>query len=129
MVLKTARTGLLAALGAAAAVGAAAGPAAAAEQTAPAGLPRPTAQLQSPDTGEVVGGTTGALGYAVAPVKNLRLDPWAQSSADVLNNGVAVQPDNGVPAVGTSPLTSPLSAGGGPQSLPVVGPALGLLPG
>ncbi|MEV6208579.1 hypothetical protein [Kitasatospora sp. NPDC051914] len=129
MVLKTTGTGLLAALGAAAVVGAAAGPASAAGQTAPAGLPRPTAQLQSTDTGHVVEGTTSALGYAVAPVKTLRLDPWAQSSADVLNNGVAVQPDNGVPQVGTAPLTAPLSAGGGAQDLPVVGPALGLLPG
>ncbi|WP_405012777.1 hypothetical protein [Kitasatospora sp. NBC_01539] len=131
MVLKTTGACVLAALGAAAVVGAAAGPAAAAgsSQTAPAGLPRPTAQLQSTDTSQLVGGTTGALGYAVAPVKDLRLDPWAQSSADVLDNGVAVEPDNGMAPVTTSTLTGPLSAGGGPASLPAVGPVLGLLPG
>ncbi|GAA5002630.1 hypothetical protein [Kitasatospora paranensis] len=131
MVLKTTGAGLLAALGAAVAVGAAAAPASADVSTAEArpGLPQPTAHLQSTDPGRLVDGTTGALGYAVAPVKNLRLDPWAQSSADVFNNGVSVEPDNGVGPVATSTLTDPLSGGGGAQSLPAVGPLLGVLPG
>ncbi|WP_371480930.1 hypothetical protein [Kitasatospora sp. NBC_00315] len=87
-------------------------------------------RLQQTEVAPAVGGLTGALGYGVAPVKDLRLDPFAQSSADVLNNGVAVQPDNsGLKPVGTDYVTGPLSDGGGIRDLPAVGPLLGALPG
>ncbi|MER8185565.1 hypothetical protein [Kitasatospora sp. NPDC094015] len=132
MALNPSGTGALAALGAAMLLGAAA-PAAHAAPTLPAsGLPVPqlqTPQLAPTDVGQAMAGTSTGLGYAVAPVKSLRLDPWAQSSADFLNNGVGVQPDNGLPALGTGTLTSPLSAGGGAKDLPAVGPLLGVLPG
>ena len=88
------------------------------------------AHLQQTDVAPAVSGLTGALGYGVAPVKDLRLDPFAQSSADVLNNGVAVQPDNsGLAPVSTTSVTGPLSNGGGAKDLPAVGPLLGVLPG
>ncbi|MCX5212243.1 hypothetical protein OG689_23660 [Kitasatospora sp. NBC_00240] len=90
----------------------------------------PVTNLQRTDVVPAVGGLTGALGYGVAPVKDLRLDPFAQSSADVLNNGVAVQPENsGLTPVATTTVTGPLSDGGGPRDLPAVGPLLGVLPG
>ncbi|RKE19703.1 hypothetical protein [Streptomyces sp. TLI_171] len=121
-------TGAVAALGAAMLLGGVTAQAAHAETEQLGGLPLPTTNLQNTDAQQAVGGTTSALGYAVAPVKDLRLDPWAGSSADVLDNGVAVVPDNGLGPVGTAPLTSPLSAGGGAKDLPVAGPLLGALP-
>ncbi len=90
----------------------------------------PLPRLQQTDVAPALGGLTGALGYGVAPVKDLRLDPFAQSSADVLNNGVAVQPENsGLAPVATTAVTGPLSNGGGAKDLPAVGPLLGVLPG
>ncbi|MFC9329662.1 hypothetical protein [Kitasatospora sp. NPDC057015] len=90
----------------------------------------PVTNLQRTDVAPAVGGLTGALGYGVAPVKDLRLDPFAQSSADVLNNGVAVQPENsGLAPVATTAVTGPLSDGGGPRDLPGIGTVLGVLPG
>ncbi|MFF4340788.1 hypothetical protein ACFY00_12740 [Kitasatospora sp. NPDC001540] len=122
-------TGAVAALGAAMLLGGVTAQAAHAATEPLGGLPVPTTHLQNTDAQQAVGGTTGALGYAIAPVKELRLDPWAGSGADVLNNGVAVVPDNGVAPVGTAPLTAPLSGGGGAQDLPLAGPLLGVLPG
>ncbi|MEV4614094.1 hypothetical protein AB0K43_16090 [Kitasatospora sp. NPDC049258] len=132
MALKTSGAGALAALGAAMLLGGAAPAAHAAPALPTTGLPTPelkAPQLAPTDVGQAMAGTSAGLGYAVAPVKSLRLDPWAQSSADFLNNGVGVQPDNGLPALGTGTLTSPLSAGGGAKDLPAVGPLLGFLPG
>ncbi len=134
MLRKTSGAGLLAVLGATMLLGAAT-PASAAESATPgatsdrtasdASLPQPSAHLQKTD----IGAATGALGYAVAPVKSLRLDPFAQSSADVLNNGLSVEPDSGVPHVSTATLTGPLSGGGGVKDLTGIGPVLGVLPG
>ncbi|MFJ1793708.1 hypothetical protein [Kitasatospora griseola] len=121
-------TGALAALGTALLLGGATAQAAHAETEQPGGLPLPTTHLQPTDAKQALGGTTAGLGYAVAPVKDLRLDPWANSSADLLNNGVAVVPDNGLGPVGTGTLTSPLSAGGGAKNLPLAGPLLTALP-
>ncbi|MGW4893747.1 hypothetical protein ACWEQL_16000 [Kitasatospora sp. NPDC004240] len=113
----------LAALGAAVLLGAAAGP-------AHAEAPLPGANLKHTDVNQALGGTTSGLGYGIAPLKDLRLDPWANSSADVLNNGATLQPDNsGLPPIGTGTLTGPLSAGGGPRDLPLAGALLGVLPG
>ncbi|MDH6576788.1 hypothetical protein [Kitasatospora sp. MAP5-34] len=128
MLRKTSGAGLLAVLGATMLLGATA-PAASATEAArtasDASLPQPSAHLQNTD----VGAATGALGYAVAPLKTLRLDPFAQSSADVLNNGLSVEPDSGVPHVSTTAVTGPLSGGGGVKDLAGIGPVLGVLPG
>ncbi|ARF79815.1 hypothetical protein ACIG0C_31905 [Kitasatospora aureofaciens] len=87
------------------------------------------ASLAKTDVGQALNGTTTGLGYGVAPIKSLRVDPWANSSADVLNNGATIQPDQGLAPVGTGMLTGPLSAGGGVKDLPLVGGLTGVLPG
>ncbi|MFI9269424.1 hypothetical protein ACIGXM_01670 [Kitasatospora sp. NPDC052896] len=93
---------------------------------APAGPAAAAAQLQPTRVGPAL----GALGYAVAPAKDLRLDPFAQSSADPLTNAVAVKPDNpGMRPLSTTSLTNGLSNGGGPKDVPVVGLPLSALPG
>ncbi|MFD5468806.1 hypothetical protein ACFWIQ_39305 [Kitasatospora sp. NPDC127059] len=127
MVSKKGGAGLAAAVGAVVLLGA--GPAQAA--TTGSG-PEPVAgpaTLAKTDVGQALNGTTSGLGYGIAPIKSLRLDPWANSSADVLNNGATVQPDQGLAPVGTGTLTGPLSAGGGVKDLPVVGGLSGVLPG
>ncbi|MER7580058.1 hypothetical protein [Kitasatospora sp. NPDC097691] len=126
MVSKKSGAGLAAAVGAAVLLGAGSAQAA----TAPAGqAPTGPATLARTDVGQALNGTTSGLGYGVAPIKSLRLDPWANSSADVLNNGATVQPDQGLAPVGTGTLTGPLSAGGGVKDLPLVGGLTGVLPG
>ncbi|MFD4654630.1 hypothetical protein ACFWP2_03255 [Kitasatospora sp. NPDC058444] len=125
MVSKKSAAGLAAAVGAAVLLGAGSAQAATAPGEAPAG---PTA-LAKTDVGQALNGTTTGLGYGIAPIKSLRLDPWANSSADFLNNGAVLQPDQGLPEVGTGTLTGPLSAGGGVKDLPLVGGLTGLLPG
>ncbi|MFJ9693337.1 hypothetical protein [Kitasatospora sp. NPDC101183] len=116
--------GLAAAVGAVVLLGAGTAQAA----PAPAAGPGP-ATLAKTDVGQALNGTTSGLGYGVAPIKSLRLDPWANSSADVLNNGATVKPDQGLAPVGTDLLTGPLSAGGGVKDLPLVGGLSGVLPG
>ncbi|MFF2954046.1 hypothetical protein ACFVVU_22230 [Kitasatospora sp. NPDC057965] len=123
MVVKKSGAGLVAALGAAMLLG---GTGAGTAHAAPAGG---GAALAKTDLAQGLGGATTGLGYGIAPLKDLRLDPWANSSADVLNNGATVQPDSGLAPVGTGTLTGPLSAGGGPRDLPLVGGLLGVLPG
>lgn len=89
-----------------------------------------TAALSRPQIGPALAGTTGALGYATHPVKEMRLDPLAASSADPLSNGLALQPDApGDTPVSTALLTDSLSSGGGLAELPLAGRAVGLLPG
>lgn len=100
--------------------------------TAQAAAPAPAAgpaTLAKTDVGQALNGTTSGLGYGVAPIKSLRLDPWANSSADVLNNGATLKPDQGLAPIGTDLLTGPLSAGGGVKDLPLVGGLSGALPG
>ncbi|MFJ9607915.1 hypothetical protein ACIRS1_16395 [Kitasatospora sp. NPDC101176] len=124
MVSKKGGAGVAAAVGAAMLLGAGSA------QAAPAAAPAPgPATLAKTDVGQALNGTTSGLGYGVAPIKSLRLDPWANSSADVLNNGATVQPDQGLAPVGTGTLTGPLSAGGGVKDLPLVGGLTGALPG
>lgn len=94
------------------------------------GTAAPTMALQEPQVVPALGGLTGATGHAVTPVKDLRLDPLAASSADPLSNAVALEPDGPKDRpVSTALLTQSLSQGGGVGSLPVVGTAAGLLPG
>ncbi|MGW6918808.1 hypothetical protein ACWGB8_34050 [Kitasatospora sp. NPDC054939] len=98
--------------------------------TAHADRPEAGANLQHTDLDQALSGTTSGLGYGIAPLKDLRLDPWANSSADVLNNGATLQPDNsGLAPISTGTLTGPLSNGGGPRDLPVAGQLLDVLPG
>ncbi|MFF2149485.1 hypothetical protein [Kitasatospora sp. NPDC058190] len=126
MVSMKSGAGLAAAVGAAVLLGAGSAQAATATGRAPAAGP---ATLAKTDVGQALGGTTAGLGYGVAPIKSLRLDPWANSSADVLNNGATVQPDQGLAPVGTGTLTGPLSGGGGVKDLPLIGGLAGVLPG
>ncbi|MFF7457679.1 hypothetical protein [Kitasatospora sp. NPDC008115] len=124
MVVKKSGAGLVAALGAAVLLGGAGAGAAHAAPTAGG------AALTKTDLAQALTGATTGIGYGIAPFKDLRLDPWANSSADVLNNGATVQPEgSGLAPIGTDLLTGPLSAGGGPRDLPLVGGLLGALPG
>ncbi|WP_329135774.1 hypothetical protein OG552_22775 [Streptomyces sp. NBC_01476] len=70
---------------------------------------------------------TGSLGYGIAPVRDLRLDPLANTTVDPLNNAVGSQVADFKP-VSTAAVTSPLSQGGSLGTLPLLGPATGLLP-
>ncbi|MBD0695775.1 hypothetical protein [Streptomyces sp. CBMA123] len=128
MVSKKGGAGLAAAVGAVVLLGAGSAQAATTTGSGPQPAAGP-ATLAKTDVGQALNGTTSGLGYGVAPIKSLRLDPWANSSADVLNNGATVQPDQGLAPVGTGTLTGPLSAGGGVKDLPLVGGLSGVLPG
>ncbi|MDH6111136.1 hypothetical protein P3T36_007778 [Kitasatospora sp. MAP12-15] len=114
---KTTASGLLAALGAVLLLGQA-GSAAAAE-------PAPSGKLQPTQVGPAL----GALPYVIAPAKDLRLDPFAQSGADPLSNVVAVKPDNGMKPLSSTGLTSGLSNGGGAKDIPGAKLLLSALPG
>jgi len=102
-------------------------PAWAAEDGAP--MAKPTAALQPPDVVPALTGLGSAVSSTSHPVKTLRVDPLAASSADPLNNGAAVVPDSGVAPVSTQTVTGPLSAGGGLSSLPVVSSLSSAIPG
>jgi hypothetical protein len=99
-------------------------------RTADSHASKPSTALQRPQLAPALAGTTGALGYAVHPVKVFRLDPLADSSADPLSNGVALQPDApGDTPLSSTLLTDSLSNGGGLADLPLAGRAVALLPG
>lgn len=103
-------------------------PAWAAEEGAP--MAKPTAALQPPDVVPALTGLGSAVSSTSHPVKTLRVDPLAASSADPLSNGAAVVPDSpGMAPVATSTVTGPLSAGGGLASLPVVNTLSSAVPG
>ncbi|WP_329564973.1 hypothetical protein [Kitasatospora sp. NBC_01266] len=121
----TTTSGALAALGAALLLTpAAAGSAAAAAPK------EPTARLQPTQVGPALGALGSTTGYVTGPVKDLRLDPFAQSTADPLNNAVAVKPDNpGMRPVSSSAVTGALSDGGGAKDLPVLKLLMGAVPG
>jgi hypothetical protein len=115
-----------AALGTAGAAGASA-----AEQPA-SPLQSVTSQLgqQEPGTGlqHAVGGAQQGLNGALGAPKTLQLDPLAGTGVDPLDNGVGTQLGDFKP-VGTSGLTAPVTGGDSLAELPVVAPAVGLLPG
>ncbi|MEV5283402.1 hypothetical protein [Streptomyces sp. NPDC051994] len=73
-------------------------------------------------------GVTGAAGYAVAPVKALRLDPMAGTGVDPLTNAVGTQVADFKP-VTTAAATDPLTSGGALEDIPLTGPVTGMLPG
>ncbi|MFI7384483.1 hypothetical protein [Streptomyces sp. NPDC049813] len=69
-----------------------------------------------------------ATTHGLGPVKDLRIDPLAGTSADPLDNAVGTQVADFKP-VSTAALTGPLTAGGSLGELPVVGAVAGVLPG
>jgi hypothetical protein len=105
--------------------------ASAAEQPA-SPLQSVTSQLgqQEPGTGleHAVGGVQQGLGGALAPAKNLQLDPLAGTGVDPLDNAVGTQVSNFQP-VSTSSVTAPVTEGASLAELPVVSPSVGMLPG
>jgi len=100
---------------------------AAAAQATPATTPArtpgahaPDASLQPLDTRAALGTLGSTAGQVLRPVTDLRLDPWANSSADPLTNGVSVEPktpNGATKPLSTLPLTAPLSSGGGLKDL------------
>ncbi|GAA4903517.1 hypothetical protein ACFPM3_29080 [Streptomyces coeruleoprunus] len=83
-------------------------------------------QLPATDPAAAVQGVSGALPYAAAPVKHLKINPLAETGVDPLNNGVGTQVSDFKP-VDTSSATGSLTSA---PNLPVAGPLLGgVLPG
>ncbi|MFI0940614.1 hypothetical protein [Streptomyces sp. NPDC021020] len=117
------RTALALTMTAAAAVLAPAA-AATAATPAPAAAPDAGAELSALPTSAV----TSALGPAVAPVRDLTLDPLSNTGVDPLDNGVGSQVADFQP-VSTTALTDPVTHGGSLGTLPVTGEATGLLTG
>lgn len=105
--------------------------ASAAEQPA-SPLQSVTSQLgqQEPGTGmeHAVGGVQQGMAGALAPAKNLRLDPLAGTGVDPLDNGVGTQVSDFQP-ISTSLVTAPVADGDALAELPVASPSVGLLPG
>ncbi|MDI3409045.1 hypothetical protein [Streptomyces cavernicola] len=109
-----------------AAVGAALGAGGAATASAqPLPAPVPLGDLDVPSAGAAV---TGALPHATAPLKNLQLDPLANTGVDPLDNAVGTQVADFQP-VSTAAVTDPITKGGTLGTLPVVGEVTSLLPG
>jgi hypothetical protein len=105
--------------------------ASAAEQPAsPAGTATTRLERQQPGAGleHALGGVRSGVAGALAPAKNLQLDPLAGTGSDPLANGVGTQVGDFQP-VGTSGLTAPVTRGDSLAELPVVAPSVGLLPG
>lgn len=87
----------------------------------------------APDPGSLLdelptAGLTSAVGPAVAPVRNLTLDPLSNTGVDPLDNGLGSQVADFKP-VSTTAVTDQVTRGGSLGTLPVVGPATGLLTG
>jgi hypothetical protein len=100
--------------------------AAAAATAAPAGTAVPDAAL--PLDALPTATVTGALGAGVDPVRNLTLDPLSNTGVDPLDNGVGSQVADFQP-LSTTAVTDQVTHGGSLSTLPVVGPATGLLSG
>ncbi|MEW1655720.1 hypothetical protein [Streptomyces sp. NPDC093707] len=122
------RAGLVvSAAGAAITGGAAAASAAAPASSGSAGL-----QAAAPDAGAAAHGlvhaVTDSLGGAIAPIKDLQLDPLANTGVDPLANAVGTQIADFKP-VSTALVTDPVTHGGALRTLPLVGPLTRILPG
>jgi hypothetical protein len=125
---RTARTALVLTATAAAATALPAGVAAAAGPLDPAGpLPAQALTGALPARSLPTQYVTGALGYGVAPVRDLRLDPLSNTSVDPLTNGVGSRIAD-FRSVSTTAVTAPITNGGSLGTLPLAGPATGLLP-
>ncbi|WSR66636.1 hypothetical protein OG702_13215 [Streptomyces sp. NBC_01198] len=71
---------------------------------------------------------TGALSAGVDPVRHLTIDPLANTGVDPLDNGLGSQVADFQP-LSTTMATDPITRGGTLATLPLVGPASGLLSG
>lgn len=99
----------------------------AAEPTAPTPATGTDSALagSSPVAGQAL---TGALGYAVDPITELKLYPLAKTGVDPLDNAVGTQIADFKP-VTTALVTSPVTEGAALRDLPVVGTVVKLLRG
>ncbi|MYS19937.1 hypothetical protein GA0115240_114927 [Streptomyces sp. DvalAA-14] len=116
-------TAAVAALPAVAAVAASSGPLPAAADALPTSTVTDALPAQALPTQYV----TGALGYGIAAVRDLRIDPLSNTGVDPLTNGVGSQIADFRP-VSTTAATAPITNGGSLGTLPLVGPLTGLLP-
>jgi hypothetical protein len=100
-------------------------PAAAAVAETPA-----AAGASAPDSGSVLDELQvgSAVRPAVTPVRDLTLDPMANTGVDPLDNGLGTQVADFKP-VATTAVTDQVTRGGSLGTLPVVGPATGLFTG
>ncbi|MFF8385916.1 hypothetical protein [Streptomyces kanasensis] len=84
------------------------------------------ADLHQVDAQAALQAVAAAVPHATAPVKNLKVNPLAETGVDPLNNGVGTQVSDFQPVSTTSATGSLTSA----PNLPVAGPLLGgLIPG
>ncbi|WP_433891990.1 hypothetical protein [Streptomyces sp. CA-111067] len=107
-----------------------------AAMAAPAPLPTqavtdalPTGSVTGALPTQMVTGTlTGATAAGIAPVTHLTLDPLSNTGVDPLDNAIGGQIADFKP-LSTSAATDPVTHGASLSTLPLVGPATGLLPG
>ncbi|CAG6395545.1 hypothetical protein NMG29_33790 [Streptomyces cocklensis] len=118
------RTALTLALTAAAATLAPA-TAAMAAAPAPAGAAVPDSALLDAAPTQTL---TTALGAGVEPVRHLPLDPLSNTGVDPLDNGLGSQVADFKP-LSTTTVTDQVTRGGSLSTLPLAGPATGLLTG
>ncbi|MBV1935457.1 hypothetical protein [Streptomyces sp. BV286] len=69
---------------------------------------------------------TGTVGYVTGPVAGLKPNPLAGTGVDPLDNGLATQVAD-FPPLATTMLTAPVAQAQSLGSVPVLGPATGLL--
>lgn len=107
-----------------------AGAALAAAGAAPAGAARGhDSDLDVQAAGKALGGALQhSLAGGVGPVKSLKLDPLAGTTADPLTNKIGTQVADFKPLT-TGIVTDPIARGGALEDLPLTGAAVGLLPG
>lgn len=77
---------------------------------------------------ETVRGTGSGLGSSLGVLKELQINPMANTGSDPLDNSVGTQIAD-FREVSTAAVTGPLARGASLSELPVVGPVTGLLPG
>lgn len=122
---RTPRRGALRAVVTASTVGAAvlaAGSAASAAEPS-----RPSVKVGRTDVGAALGGVVEGGSAAIAPVKNLNLNPLADTPVDPIDNGVGTQVADFNP-ISTQQVTGPLAHRNSLSTLPVVGQVLSTLP-
>ncbi|MER7175401.1 hypothetical protein [Streptomyces mesophilus] len=119
-----ARVGLVASV-AGVALGVSAGGASALGVPLTLGLGTPVGDVDSANPTEAV---TDAVGFAVRPARDLRLDPLAGTGVDPLDNSVGTQLADFKP-VSSALVTGPLASGGSLDDLPLLDRASGVLPG
>ncbi|KUO21627.1 hypothetical protein [Streptomyces dysideae] len=86
------------------------------------------ASLGSVDPQTGLQALTGAVGYVMGPISDLKPNPLAGTGVDPLDNGVGTQLADFKPLTSQA-LTGPVAQAQSIGSMPVVGPATGLLGG